>query len=263
MAWTISDQFPPWGDTGERPSDNKNYAGGDQVNEKHFDYLWYSCGVIENDVRAALTDIDSDKDGIVDEADTLTAGGNLKGDLTAVGGEIIWDESAGYIPAPRVQQGPGSGLDADTVDGQQAADGTGPTITDAGGTTAHVVTELRFGAEGSSTTSTSYTTIAASDIARDFANMQDTSGTVYIRMVAHLFHNGAGTTYLRIYRQNAGTAVTGTEVTKSADGWGTVTTGWVDVSAESGFESYQLQMKTSDGAEGRYNSVFIQLGVPA
>lgn len=98
MAWNISDLFPPWGDSGERPSDNFDYEGKDQVNEKHFDYLWDNVGALENEVRSALTDIDADSDGVVDEADTVTAGGNLKGDLRAVDGEVIWDESEGHIP---------------------------------------------------------------------------------------------------------------------------------------------------------------------
>lgn len=70
MAWSITDIIPPWGDSGERWSNNFQYQGGDQVNEKHLDYFISSVGTLEDDVRAALTDIDSDADGIVDEADT-------------------------------------------------------------------------------------------------------------------------------------------------------------------------------------------------
>lgn len=101
MAWSISDLFPPWGDSGERPPDNYDYSGGDQVNQKHFDYLWNQVTNMEDEIRSAFTDIDSDKDGIVDkadEADTVVAGGNLKGDLKAVDGEVIWDESSTHIP---------------------------------------------------------------------------------------------------------------------------------------------------------------------
>lgn len=100
MAWTIGDLFPPWGDAGERPSDNKDYKGGDQVNEKHFDYLWKSAGDLENDLRTALQDIDNNEDGIVDEADSVTAGGVLKGDLTdsAASPQTIWDDLNKEIP---------------------------------------------------------------------------------------------------------------------------------------------------------------------
>jgi hypothetical protein len=122
MAWSISDLFPPWGDTGERPSDNFQYDGGDQVNEKHLDYLWDSVGALENEVRSALNDIDSDGDGIVDEAETLTSGGNLRGDLEAVNGEVIWDESANYIPQARLQN------DTVTINGNSVALGGSTTI---------------------------------------------------------------------------------------------------------------------------------------
>lgn len=116
MAWTITERFPSWGETGEFPADGFFYEGGDQVNEKHLDALWNGIDGLEEDVQAALNDIDSDADGIVDETDTVTAGGNLKGDLLAVGGEIIWDESEGYIPQPRLQNdsitlNAGDGLD--------------------------------------------------------------------------------------------------------------------------------------------------------
>lgn len=70
MAWSISDIIPPWGDSGERWPNNFQYQGGDQVNEKHLDYFISQVGVLEDDIRSALTDIDSDADGVVDEADT-------------------------------------------------------------------------------------------------------------------------------------------------------------------------------------------------
>lgn len=115
MAWSISDLFPPWGDSGERPSDNFQYDGGDQVNEKHLDYLWSQVGALENEVRSALTDLDSDGDGVVDKADsgatgfTFDGGATLNGNLTlgndliATNGETIWDESNSYIPTVRLQ----------------------------------------------------------------------------------------------------------------------------------------------------------------
>lgn len=70
MAWSISDLFPTWGDSGEQPAENFQYDGEDQVNEKHFDYLWDSLYTLEDQIRSALTDIDSDADGTVDEADS-------------------------------------------------------------------------------------------------------------------------------------------------------------------------------------------------
>lgn len=70
MAWSISDWFPSWGDSGEQPSSGFNYQGQDLVNEKHFDYLWNALYNLEDEMRAALSDIDSDADGVVDEADS-------------------------------------------------------------------------------------------------------------------------------------------------------------------------------------------------
>lgn len=71
MAWTITDRFPSWGESGEFPADGFFYEGGDQVNEKHLDALWNGIKGLENDVQAALNDIDSDSDGTVDNADQL------------------------------------------------------------------------------------------------------------------------------------------------------------------------------------------------
>lgn len=92
MAWSITDYFPSWGDSGEQPSAGFNYQGGDQVNEKHLDYLWSSLHDIQDEIQAALNDIDSDGDGIVDEADfandvdsTAIAGNGLK----ASGGDLL------------------------------------------------------------------------------------------------------------------------------------------------------------------------------
>lgn len=103
MAWTITERFPSWGETGAFPAAGFFYEGGDQVNEKHLDALWNGLNGLEEDVQAALSDIDSDADGVVDKADTLSAGASLDGDLLAAGGEVIWDESETYIPNARLQ----------------------------------------------------------------------------------------------------------------------------------------------------------------
>lgn len=70
MTWTITERFPSWGETGEMPAAGFFYQGNDQVNEKHLDALWNGVDGLEEDVQAALTDIDSDADGRVDAADT-------------------------------------------------------------------------------------------------------------------------------------------------------------------------------------------------
>jgi hypothetical protein len=122
MSWSVSDRFPSWGETGESPGAGFFYEGGDQVNEKHLDYLWNSLKGLEDDVQAALSDIDSDSDGIVDEAATVTSGGSLQGDLQANNGETIWDESANYIPQARLQN------DSITVNGNTVSLGGSTTI---------------------------------------------------------------------------------------------------------------------------------------
>ena len=37
---SVTNRFPEWGKTGEEPPLGFEYSGGDQVNEKHLNYLW-------------------------------------------------------------------------------------------------------------------------------------------------------------------------------------------------------------------------------
>lgn len=71
MAWNISERFPSWGEAGEFPAAGFFYEGGDQVNEKHMDALWNGINGLEEDVQAALNDIDSNSDGKVDNAEQV------------------------------------------------------------------------------------------------------------------------------------------------------------------------------------------------
>lgn len=87
MSWSLTDYIPPWGDGGERPSDNTQYDGGDTLNEKHFDYLWSSLRTLQEEVQSALSDVDSDADGVVDEADSANA---IKGnDIDSDGDGVV------------------------------------------------------------------------------------------------------------------------------------------------------------------------------
>ena len=90
MVWTIPDLFPNWGDSGEQPPSGKDYQGGDNVNEKHLDYLWNSLYELEDDVRSALEDIDSDKDGVVDKAEKAT---NVETGFTYIDDSVTFNES--------------------------------------------------------------------------------------------------------------------------------------------------------------------------
>lgn len=86
MAWSITDLFPPWGDSGSQPPTNKNYQGEEQVLQSHLDYLWDSLHTLEQDARSALTDIDADGDGRVDAADDtpLIKGNDIDTDGDAI-----------------------------------------------------------------------------------------------------------------------------------------------------------------------------------
>ncbi|WP_158058271.1 hypothetical protein [Halorussus halophilus] len=152
--------------------------------------------------------------------------------------------------------------DADMVDGMHASD-LAP-VYDDGSTKCHIVATERFGAEGSSTSSTGYNTIANSDITFNPDDYKDSDGNLYCRLYGHLKHwDNSGTTYARMYRQNAASSVNGTEISVSAnDGWGVGDSGWTSLN-DSGYDSYHLQLKTNDGYAGEYNSVLLMLGVPA
>jgi len=95
--WTITDRFPDWGETGEFPPIGFFYEGGDQINQKHLDALWNGIKKFEDETRDALDDIDGDGDGVVDEADALTADGEFLGDVTNSSGTTIWDDSENVV----------------------------------------------------------------------------------------------------------------------------------------------------------------------
>lgn len=52
----FTNRFPTWGDTGESPSSGYQYAGGDNINQKHQDYLWNS---IEKQIDDIIAEFDS------------------------------------------------------------------------------------------------------------------------------------------------------------------------------------------------------------
>jgi hypothetical protein len=121
----------------------------------------------------------------------------------------------------------------------------------------HVIA-LKFGAEGAATTSLDYVTIADSDIAINPA-LFNVTGQLFAKFIYHIKNDTAGeTTYIQVYRQNAGTLVTGSEKSIVGAGWGIVETDWIDFSTESGSESYQLQMKVTGGV-GEFNSAIMIL----
>ncbi|MFB6158872.1 MAG: hypothetical protein ABEJ95_04415 [Candidatus Nanohalobium sp.] len=52
-------------------------------------------------------------------SEVLKEGNDISGKDIVDGGTTVWDTSAGQIPASQIQQGDGSGLDADSVDTQE------------------------------------------------------------------------------------------------------------------------------------------------
>lgn len=174
---------------------------------------------------------------------------------------LVYDDANNELTIS-VNGGPGSGLDADTVDGVEASN--------LGSDRSKIEQTIKFGAEGSRTQSNTYVTITHSDIAIDFSNYRDDNGNLEIRLVGHLSIGDFGdtnTAFARMYRQNAGTAVAGTEISHTTSdenqaAWGFANSGWVDFSNESGRESYQIQLRTSDTSEAPeavYNSMILQI----
>ena len=126
--WSITERFPTWGEEGEFPIDGFFYEGGDQVNQKHLDALWNGLKEFENETRAALEDIDSDGDGVVDKADDAdTVGGEPPSnfaDTNHGNGEHTLDfttltEVNNNADVPNADFADNAG-DADTVDGEDA-----------------------------------------------------------------------------------------------------------------------------------------------
>jgi hypothetical protein len=92
------------GDTGKKPSVAKDFQKNDRPQANNFDWFWYHTIEAVKGHASEFDRLDSNNDGIVDEADTLTAGGNLKGDLLAVNGEKVWNEAGGYVPQAQLQR---------------------------------------------------------------------------------------------------------------------------------------------------------------
>jgi len=137
--------------------------------------------------------------------------------------------------------------------------------------TAQVVRKLRplFCARGItkevSTTSTDPVVIVDSDVLIDPSIFQ-ISAKLYIRFIAQLRNVGGGInwTQARLYRQHAGTAVSGTEVSTTSTEYAVVDSGWVDITGESGLESYQVQLWVLDSNYAGYcnSTIMLLCGLP-
>lgn len=58
------------GDTGEKPPQSLNFQDGDYPDPEHFDWFWSRVPSAINNHQSLIQSIDSDEDGVVDEADT-------------------------------------------------------------------------------------------------------------------------------------------------------------------------------------------------
>lgn len=65
MADTVNHSH---GDTGAKPPDSLNFADGDIPDPETFDWFWSEVPTAINDHAALLESIDSDEDGVVDQA---------------------------------------------------------------------------------------------------------------------------------------------------------------------------------------------------
>lgn len=89
----------------------------------------------DTDAKIELWNFDTDGTGVEDVVDERVVGYSqgqerfiedvtFEQDILDSEGNSIWSSNNGFIPVERIEQGPGSGLDADTVDGFNVADVT-------------------------------------------------------------------------------------------------------------------------------------------
>lgn len=109
-----------WGSTGQEYPDSYNYTEGEQPVDAWDNFLTSN---LINDIEH-LIDVTNDefvtRDGTLAMNNDLPLGGNnIVGvqDINDDDGNAVYDYSNNHVPQERVEQGPGSGLDADTVDG--------------------------------------------------------------------------------------------------------------------------------------------------
>jgi hypothetical protein len=114
-----------WGSTGQEYPDNYNYVEGEQPVDAWDNFL--TSNVI-NDIEHLIDTTNNEliaRDGTVAMNDDLPLGGNNidgVGDIVDSNSNTVYDVSEGWIPAERIEQGNGSGLDADTLGGKNESE---------------------------------------------------------------------------------------------------------------------------------------------
>jgi len=91
------------GDAGSRPADGTDFQTDDAADPQTFDWYINELTSAIDALSEEFDELDSNDDGIVDEADSVTSGGTLKGNLNAADGETVWNETGGYIPQSRLE----------------------------------------------------------------------------------------------------------------------------------------------------------------
>lgn len=103
------------GDTGTKPGNPLDFQKNERPIAAEFDWYWHKITESVKGHSAEFTRLDYNDDGIVDESDSVTPGGELKGDLFDSLGNQIYDDGSNYILQNRLQNDsvtvtPGTGI---------------------------------------------------------------------------------------------------------------------------------------------------------
>ena len=101
---SVTNRFPEWGKTGEEPPLGFEYSGGDQVNEKHLNYLWSAIKLqtddfidrtdeIEAELQSEVTRLEDDIDDNTTDITSLETSFNDHSDRHHQGGPDELDAS--------------------------------------------------------------------------------------------------------------------------------------------------------------------------
>lgn len=113
------------GSTGTKPPQDRNFEDGDYPDPEEFDWFWSQVPSAINNHKQLIEALDSDENGNADKAEsgaagfTFDAGAEISGDWSDDQSNTIWDYSEQHVPSESIEQGAGSGFDADSVDGKE------------------------------------------------------------------------------------------------------------------------------------------------
>ena len=118
---SVTNRFPEWGKTGEEPPLGFEYDGGDQVNEKHLNYLWSAINLqtddfiertdeieeelqsevtrLEGDINDNTTDIESLETSFDDHSDRHAHDGADEIEITELSGRTGEEDQVAVVQA--------------------------------------------------------------------------------------------------------------------------------------------------------------------